>query len=110
MTNLEAVRRLCTAICSSFYADVQTVELVLFNEGIDADADATAKDAATLKAAVKLVRGYVETSRTEGGISVSIDRDALNDSILFWCNEYGVDSEEVMEDTVRVIYDGSSRW
>lgn len=110
MTNIEATRRLCTAIVSSFYPDIQTVELVLFNEGIDGDTDATAKDPEILKAAVKLVRGYIETSRSEGGISVSIDRDAIDESIKYWCSVYDVDSDEVLENSVRVIYDGSSRW
>lgn len=111
MDNLTATRSLCNAICSTFYPDMSTVELVLFNEGIDTKADAEAKDPAIFRAAVRLVMGYVESSRSENGVSTSvISEDAIKESIAYWCNYYGLDADEVMGDYLRSIEDGSNLW
>lgn len=110
MTNLVATRSLCNAMANTFYPDLYTIRLALFNEGIDAEAEATAKDAALFKVAVALVRGYVESSRTENGVSTSVMSEAVDNSIKYWCGIYGVDVDEVLSDSVRVIEDGSKLW
>jgi len=48
MTNIEALRTLCNAIANTFYPDDATLKFALFNEGINADADATPKDVSNL--------------------------------------------------------------
>lgn len=109
MDNLTALRGLCNAICSSFYPDISTMKLMLFNEGISADADAQPKDPAILKLAVRLVRGYIESSRSEGGVSVSIDTDKIDDAIEAWCEDYGLDAEDYLI-SLKTIENGSNLW
>ncbi|MBR0292519.1 MAG: hypothetical protein IJQ79_10375 [Bacteroidales bacterium] len=108
MDNLTALRGLCNAICNTFYPDNSTMELVLFNEGISSTAAATPKDPAILKLAIKLVLGYVEKSRTEGGVSYSIDTDKIDDNIKEWCDDYGLDAEEFLP--LKTIENGSNLW
>lgn len=110
MTNLSAVKSLCNAIANTFYPDNATIELALFNEGIDAQGEATPKDPETFRVAVALVMGYVESSRTENGVSTSVMADAAKESIRYWCNVYGLDADEVLGDYVRVIENGSNMW
>lgn len=110
MTNLSAVKSLCNAIANTFYPDNATIELALFNEGIDAQGEATPKDPDTFRVAVALVMGYVESSRTENGVSTSVMADAVKESIRYWCNIYGLDADEVLSDYVRVIKNGSNLW
>lgn len=109
MDNLSALKGLCNAICNTFYPDVATAELMLFNEGINATKEASPKDATLLKVAITLVRGYVESSRTENGVSTSVDSAKVDKNIKFWCNEYGLDAEDYML-SVKSIEDGSNRW
>lgn len=111
MDNLTAAKTLCTAICSPFYPDVAVVEMALFNEGIDARAEATPKDANIFKVAVRLVMGFVEGSRSEGGISTSVlSADAIKQSISIWCGNYGLDAEEILSEYQTSIEDGSKLW
>lgn len=111
MTNLEALRRLCNAIANTFYPDDATLELVLFNEGINASDDATPKDVTIFRLAVSLIMGYVESTRTENGVSTSVREDAIEDSIKYWCGIYGLDADEVLsDDALRIIEDGSHLW
>lgn len=110
MDNITALKSLCTAICSAFYADQNVLELALFNNGYQADADATTKDKALLKMAVRLVLGFVESSRSEGGISVGIDRAAIDDAIKAWCDEYDVEAEDVLGDKMSSIENASDFW
>ena len=65
MDNKSALRGLCNALCNTFYPDNAAIEVMLFNEGIQACDDARPKDVSLLKLAIKLVMGYCETSRTE---------------------------------------------
>ncbi len=109
MNNLQATSSLCNAIANTFYPDKHTIEMALFNEGIDAEIEATPKDEAILRVAVSLVIGYVESSRSEGGVSTSVNADAIENSIRYWCNVYGVDVEEV-SNSVRVLRDGTNLW
>lgn len=111
MDNLSATRSLCNAICNTFYPDLSTIEVVLFNDGIDAKADATPKDPAIFRAAVRLVKGYVEGSRSENGVSTSVlSEDAIKESLLYWCNYYGLDADEELGDFQSYIEDGSHLW
>lgn len=108
MTNIEALRTLCNAIANTFYPDDATLEFALFNEGVDAQSEATPKDVTIFRVAVGLVRGYVESSRSENGISTSVMQDAVEKSLMYWCNVYGVDADEVIADFIRVIDDASN--
>lgn len=110
MNNLKALSSLCNAIANTFYPDNSTVELVLINEGIDPQAEATPKDETLFRVAVCLVMGYVESSRSENGISTSVREDAIKESIKYWCNIYGLDAEDFIPESLRIIEDGSKLW
>lgn len=110
MTNSEALKRLCNAIANTFYPDDSTISLVLFNEGIEAEAEASPKDEAIFRLAVSLVFGYVEGSRSENGITTSVLREAVKESIKYWCNLYGFDADDILADYVKVIRNGSNMW
>lgn len=110
MTNLKALSSLCNAIANTFYPDKSTLEVVLFNGGIEPDAEAAPKDPKIFRAAVRLIYGYVESSRTENGVSTSVNEDAIRKSLAIWCKDYGLNAEEELGDYLRVIEDGSSLW
>lgn len=110
MKNAIALRSLCNAMANTFYPDKNTLELALFNEGIDPQTDATPKDAAIFRIAVSLCMGYVEGSRSENGVSTSVLQDAVKESIRYWCGIYGLDADEVLSDYLVVKEDGSHLW
>lgn len=110
MDNKTALASLCNAIASSFYPDNSAISFALFNEGIDPDVPASAKDPLLLRLAVRLVLGYVEQSRSEGGASVSVMEDAVKCSIRNWCADYGIDAEDVLQEGLRTVKDYSSLW
>ena len=110
MKNAAALRNLCNAIANTFYPDNATIELALFNEGIESQAEATPKDPKIFRIAVSLVMGYVEGSRSENGVSTTVLQDAVKESIRYWCNIYGLDADEVLSDYLRVMEDGSKLW
>lgn len=110
MKNAAALRNLCNAIANTFYPDNATIELALFNEGIESQAEATPKDPKIFRIAVSLVMGYVEGSRSENGVSTTVLQDAVEKSIRYWCNIYGLDADEVLSDYLRVMEDGSKLW
>lgn len=110
MTNIAALYSLCNAIANTFYPDKAPMEMALFNAGIDPNADATPKDPQIFRVAVALVRGYVEASRSENGVSTSVMQEAVDKSLNWWCNYYGLDAEEELGDTLNTIEDISSRW
>lgn len=110
MKNAVALRSLCNAIANTFYPDKDTIDLALFNEGIDPQADATPKDEAIFRVAVSLCIGYVEYSRSENGVSTSVMQDAVKDSIRYWSNVYGLDADDVLSDYLVVKEDGSNLW
>lgn len=109
MDNLTATRNLCASIVNTFYPDAGVVELALTNKGIE-PMDEYAQDPDIMRAAIRLVMGYVETSRSENGISVGISRDAIKKSIAGWCDEYGLDAEEELAQYERKIEDVSNMW
>lgn len=111
MDNLTATKTLCTAMCNTFYPDVAVVEMALFNESIDARAEATPKDVNIFLVAVRLVMGYVEGSRSEGGVSTSVmSEDAIKQSIAIWCGNYGLDADEILSEYQTSIESGSKLW
>lgn len=110
MNNLKALSSLCNAIANTFYPDNSTIELVLFNEGIDPQAEATPKDETLFRVAIRLVIGYVESSRSENGVSTSVREYAIKESIKYWCNIYGLDAEDFILESLRTIEDGSNLW
>lgn len=114
MDNLSALRGLCNAICNTFYPDRATMELMLFNEGLNPTDAAKQKDGTLLKIAIVLTGGYVESSRTENGVSTSVDMEKVDHNIKFWCNQYGLNAEDYvlsgLSETEKVIENGSNRW
>lgn len=110
MTNLSALRSLCNAIANTFYPDDSTLELALFNAEIQSEANATPKDPQIFRVAVALIRGYVESSRTENGVSTSVMQDAVEKSLNYWCNYYGLDADEELSDQLRTIEGISNIW
>lgn len=109
MTNSEALRAQCKLICNTCYVDNDVLQLVLNNAGMEADGTATANDPEIVRQAILIVKGWIETSRSENGISVSIDTDAVKNNILFWCNQAGLDASEFVDDMVT-LENGSDLW
>lgn len=110
VTNIEALSNLCTSIANTFHPDSSVLRFALFNEGVDADAEAQPKDAAIFRCAVRLVRGYVEASRSENAVSTSVMQDAVEKSLNYWCNFYGLDADDELGDYKRTISDATSMW
>lgn len=110
MTNKEAISSQCTAIASSFYPDTIAVEATANVLGLDPEAEAERKDPRVFRSVVLLVKGYIEGSRSENGISVSVRADAIKQSLVAWCGIYDLDPAEELGDYVRTIQDGSNLW
>lgn len=110
MDNYTAVSSLCTTIASSYYPDEAAVRTVCFLLGIETAAEAVPTDPMIFRAAARLVRGYVESSRSEGGVSVSVRDEAINKSLAAWCRTYGLDPDVELADTQRTISNGSNLW
>lgn len=108
MTNLDAIRALCTKICSGFYPDKNVLEFTLLDNSIEATHDYKPKDAMIAKLAIGIVKGLAENSHSESGISDSWDKETINSNIVAVCKEYGFDSSEFVEQSS--IEDGSNRW
>lgn len=109
-TNLEALRAKCKLICDTCYADDDVLIDVLSDAGINPSANAVPKDVEIVKAAIVVVKGWVESARSEGGINVSINREAVDKNILFWCQRFGLDASEYLSDSMTVIQDGSEMY
>lgn len=62
MTNLDAIRALCTKICSGFYPDQNVLEFTLLDNGIDPSKNFIPKDVELVKAAISVVKGMTENS------------------------------------------------
>lgn len=108
MTNLEILRSRCTAIASSFYPDRNVLEVALFDAGINPADEATPNDVEMIKVALRLVRGFVETSRGEGRVSVGTDWDAVKTNIIQTAKDAGLDPAEYTE--LSTITDRSDIW
>ncbi len=111
MTNLEAIRSQCKLICNTCYVDDDVIALIATNNSIDPTGEYTSDDVTkVVTCAILVVRGWVETSRSEGGISVAVDQDKIEQNLLFWCNRYGLDSSELLDGSLSTIENGSQLW
>lgn len=109
MNNLEALKAQCKLICNTCYVDEDVARLVLQNAGLDANSEPSANNPDIVSAAILIVKGWVETSRTENGISASVDVESVKKNIIFWCGKAGLDASEYVDDLV-VIENGSNMW
>ncbi len=109
-TNLEALRAKCKLICDTCYADDDVLIDVLCDNGINPSGNAVPMDVEIVKAAIIVVKGWVESARSEGGINVSINREAVEKNILFWCQRFGLDASEYLSDCMTVVQDGSDMY
>lgn len=111
MKNVESIKHLCTAIANTFYPANSAIIATCNVVGVDPDGETEVKDPNIFRCAYLLVRGYVEGSRSENGISTSVkSEDAINQSLLVWCRTYGLDPQEELGEGLRVVYDGSKLW
>lgn len=109
MTNSEALRAQCKTICNTCYVDSDVLQLALLNADIDGDGEATANDPTIIATAIQIVKGWVETSRSENGISTAIDMAAVETNIKYWCGVAGLDASEYLEDIVT-LESGTDLW
>ena len=107
--NLEALKAQCKLICNTCYVDDDVARLVLLDAGLDADSEPSANHPDIVRAALLVVKGWVETSRSANGISASVDVESVKKSIIFWCGKAGLDASEYVDDLV-VIDNGSNMW
>ena len=70
MTNLDAIRALCTKICSGFYPDQNVLEFTLLDNDIDPSKNFIPKDVELVKAAISAI-----------------------------CREYNIDSSDFVEES-----------
>lgn len=110
MKNSEALRAQCKLICNTCYVDADVLRLALLNAGIAEDDTATPNDPQIIRTAILIVKGWVETSRAENGISAVIDKDAVKNNILFWCGQAGLDASEFLSDDIVTLDNGSDYW
>lgn len=110
-TNLDALKAKCKLICNTCYADRDVLADILIDRDLDPTMPYdTANAAALIECAIVVVKGWVETSRSEGGVSASIDPDKVEASIRFYCGRYGLDADELLADTASSIDNGSNLW
>lgn len=109
MNNIEAVKNLCRAIASAFIPSEETIVFLLINERVNPYEEMIEKDPIVFRIAKNLIIGFVESSRSESDISVSIDRDAILTSLKSWCSYYGLSIDDELPD-VKVIENGSNLW
>ncbi len=109
-SNKEVCRAKCKLICNTAYVDLDVLTDTLIDNGIDPEETAIANNADIMRCAILIVKGWVETSRSEGGISTSINYEAVRKNILFWCGQYGLDAEELLKDSLSTIESGSKLW
>lgn len=109
-SNKEACRAKCKLICNTAYVDMDVLQDVLIDNGIDPDETATAASADLMRCAILIVKGWVETSRSEGGISTAINYEAVRKNIQFWCGQYGLDADLLLADSLSSIESGSMLW
>lgn len=109
MNNLEALRATCKLICNTCYVDDDVLNLSLANAGISDTAESVQNDAALVECAIVIVKGWIETSRSENGISTSINVDRVNKNIVYWCGKVGLDASDFVDDMI-VMDNGSNLW
>lgn len=111
MTNREATRNLCTAVASLFYPDRNSVGIVLLNRGVEPDGEYSPNDPEVMKAVIFLVLGFVESSRSEGGVSASLRSEtAIRRSLALWCRQCGLDPDKELQGFGTSIRNVSGYW
>ena len=110
LTNSEAVRAKCKLICNTCYVDDDVLRATLQDAGLEAEDVSTPNDPAIVECAILIVKGWVETSRSENGISTGINIDKLEQNIIFWCNRAGLDASEFLDGIVTTVENGSDLW
>lgn len=110
MTNLEALKAQCKMICNTCYVDNDVAQLSILSAGLLPEAEATLYDTAIIRAALEIVRGWVETSRSENGISAATDLAAVRRNVQWWCSHYDLDASEFLGDDVTTMENGSELW
>ena len=110
MTNLEALQAQCKLICNTAYVDRDVANLTILKGELDPQGEfSLADDKKIIIMSLDIVKGWVETSRSENGISVSMDPQKVEQNMIYWCGKAGVDASKFLS-TVSVIEDGSNLW
>ena len=110
-SNLEVLKARCKVICNTCYVDDDAAKDVLISENMEpSDTYDATTDSKITKCAIIIVKGWVETSRSETGISASINSETLKKSLLYWCQHAGLDASELLSDELTTIEDGSHYW
>lgn len=110
-SNSEVCRAKCKLICNTCYVDDDVLNDVIVDGGLDPDATYDSADVAKIvQCAILVVKGWVETSRSEGGISTATDTEKVKQNIIFWCNRYGLDASELLSGSLSSIDNGSQLW
>ena len=76
---------------------------------LNPEEEALPDDPKLIESAIIIVKGWVETSRSESGISVTSEKERIDKSILFWCNRAGLDASKYV-DSLKTIDNGSNFW
>ena len=108
-TNLEALKAKCNVICNTCYVDDAAAIDTLEDAGLVETETAVPNDPKIVECAILIVKGWVETSRSENGISVATDVAQVNRNILFWCKQAGLDATKYV-DGLTVLDDISDMW
>ncbi|MCM1079703.1 MAG: hypothetical protein NC344_10170 [Bacteroidales bacterium] len=104
------LRAVCKAICNTCYVDDDVAVALLVSNDMHPDAPTSGDfSAGIVRLAIEIVKGWVETSRSEGGISVARDTSQLNRNILYWSNRYGLEADELAQG-VATVTNGSRMW
>lgn len=109
MTNLEALRALCTRIASTFYVDRNVMEQAMIDYNIDRDAEYTAEDINIIKCALELVQGFVNTLQIEGDTHNNTYWEAVKANIIRITNKYGLDPDSYITIS-STVSDMSLKW
>lgn len=109
MTNLDALKAQCKLICNTCYVDDDVARLILLNEGLYPEEDATLNNPLLIRSAIVIVKGWVENSRSENGISVSCNIEEVSKSISYWCKVAGLDTSEYNEQ-LTTVENWSNKW
>lgn len=109
MNNREALKAQCKLICNTCYVDSDVAEYSLLSAGLNPESGAEIGSAALIKLAIEIVKGWVETSRSENGISAAIDMPTLQNNIIYWCGKAGLDASDYVDGIVS-LESGSDLW
>lgn len=109
MNNLDALKAQCKLICNTCYVDDDVATMMLVNEGLEPEDDMIQNDTSLIRLAIIIVKGWVETSRSENGISVSCNIEEVNKNISYWCKIAGLDASDYNEQ-LTTVENWSNKW